>query len=287
MNDHKFLILGANGQLGKEFKKELTTRKLHVAAPDESECNITDFDGIANVIEGIAPTHIINCAAYNAVDDAEAKPDLAHLINSKAVEHLARVCKQNGIFFVHYSSDYVFDGRKGELYSEVDTPNPLNVYGKSKLAGEAGVRENLDEFLIFRTSWVFGDGTQNFIHKLLAWASKNRVLKLTSDEVSVPTSTHDLVSVTLLALQRKLKGVYHLTNSGYASRYEWGRYVLQLLKKDNVVIPVPMAAFQTAAQRPGFSAMSNKRISESLGVQIPDWKEAVSRYLEIISKDLR
>lgn len=152
MNDHKFLILGANGQLGKEFKKDLIARKLHVVAPDEQECNITDFDGITKVIEGIAPTHIINCAAYNAVDDAEAKPDLAYMINSRAVEHLARFCKHNGIFLVHYSSDYVFDGRKGDLYSEDDTPNPLNVYGKSKLAGEAGIRESLDDFLVFRTS---------------------------------------------------------------------------------------------------------------------------------------
>lgn len=287
MSDDRFLILGANGQLGKEFKKQLTARRLHVVAPDESECNITDFDAIVKTIEGIAPTHIINCAAFNAVDDAEAKSDLAHLINSKAVKNLARICKRNGIFFVHYSSDYVFDGRKDDLYTEDDTPNPLNVYGKSKLGGEIGVRENLDKFLVFRTSWVFGDGTQNFIHKLLGWASKNRVLKLTSDEVSVPTSTHDLVAVTLLALQKKLTGIYHLTNSGYASRYEWGRFVLQLLEKDNLVIPVPMAAFQTAAQRPGFSAMSNQHISESLGVQIPDWKEAVSRYLGIKSEDIQ
>ena len=138
-----------------------------------------------------------------------------------------------GIFFIHYSSDYVFDGKKDNRYTEHDTPNPLNVYGKSKLAGEEAVQKYGGSYLLFRTSWVFGSGTQNFIYKMKQWAQKNPVLKLSCDEVSVPTSTLDLVSLSLLSFKKGLKGLYHLTSSDYASRYEWGRYVVRLISPQN------------------------------------------------------
>ena len=127
MNTHTFLILGANGQLGKQFKKELTTRGESVIAPEEKDCDITNFDRLARYVETIAPTVIINCAAYNAVDQAEQQSDTAYLINIKSVEHIAKLCKQLGIFLVHYSSDDVFDGKKGNLNEVNDVPNPFNV----------------------------------------------------------------------------------------------------------------------------------------------------------------
>ena len=193
MSNRTFLILGANGQLGMQFKKELAARGEKVIAPEEKECDITSFDKLARYVESLAPTIIINCAAYNAVDQAEQQPEKAYLINGTAVEHIAKLCAQLGIFFIHYSSDYVFDGKKNDLYTEHDTPNPLNVYGKSKLAGEEAVQKYGGSYLLFRTSWVFGNGTQNFIYKMNQWAQKNPVLKLSCDEVSVPTSTLDLV----------------------------------------------------------------------------------------------
>jgi dTDP-4-dehydrorhamnose reductase len=278
-NQNRFLIVGANGQLGKEFQRELAIRGLDFFAPDERDLDITDFGSIDFKIEHMAPSILINCAAFNAVEDAETKTELAHLINEKSVENLATICKRRSIFMVHYSSDYVFDGKKGDLYTEQDAPNPLNVYGKSKLAGELAVRNILTESLVFRTSWVFGDGNQNFIHKLLGWAAQNRVLKLSSDEVSVPTSTRDLVALTLRSIEKKLTGFYHLTNSGYASRYEWGKFVLELLGRESVLIPVPMNAFPSAAVRPGFSPMSNRQLATALGVDIPDWREAVKSFL--------
>ncbi len=138
MNTRTFLILGANGQLGKQFKKELTARGEKVIAPEEKDCDITDFDKLARYVEKEAPTVIINCAAYNAVDQAEQQPDTAYLINSKSVEYIAKLCRQFGIFLAHYSSDYVFDGQKGNLYEEDDVPNPLNVYGKEQAGGRTG-----------------------------------------------------------------------------------------------------------------------------------------------------
>jgi dTDP-4-dehydrorhamnose reductase len=280
MDNNNYLILGSNGQLGKEFRKELSKRNLKFSAPEEKDCDITDFNGLGKIIERIAPIVIINCAAYNAVEEAETKSDLAYLINHKAVENVAQICKRNGIFLVHYGTDYVFDGKKGDLYVETDEVNPLNIYGKSKLAGEIAVRNIMDNYLVFRTSWVFGDGTQNFIYKLRGWAVKNNTLKISSDEISVPTYTNDIVACTLAAIEQKLTGLYHLTNSGHASRYEWAQVMIETLHLQNTVIPVPMSTFPSAVQRGLFTAMSNKRLSDALGVEIPDWKSAVVAYLK-------
>ena len=279
MNNHTFLILGANGQLGKQFKKELTARGETVIAPEEKDCDIKNFEKLSRYVEKEAPAVIINCAAYNAVDQAEQQPGTAYLINGKSVEHITILCKQLGIFLVHYSSDYVFDGKKGNLYYENDVPNPLNVYGRSKLAGEEAVQKYGGSYLLFRTSWVFGSGTQNFIYKMNQWVQKNPVLKLSCDEVSVPTSTLDLASLTLLSLEKGLKGLYHLKSSDYASRYEWGRYVVRSISPQTIIIPVPMATFPSVAQRPLFSAMSNAALEKDLGIKIHNWQGAVDKFL--------
>ncbi len=280
MAKQKYLILGSNGQLGKQFTKELTARGENVAAPEEKDCDITSYETLARYFDTLVPTVVINCAAYNAVELAEQQPDIANLINGKAVENIASLCGRHRIFFVHYSTDYVFDGKKGELYTEDDVPNPLNVYGKSKLAGEEAVQKHAGSFLLFRTSWVFGNGPQNFIYKFRQWSQKSRAIKLSADEVSVPTSSADLVSVTLTSLEKGLKGLHHLTNSGYASRYELGRYVAEALSLDNLIIPVPMSTFPSALQRPAFTAMSNARLQKHLGVPIRDWRRAVDQFFK-------
>ncbi len=280
VDQRKILILGSSGQLAKRFAIELAERKIPFDAPEETNSNVTDFAGIEKVVLSFSPTVLINCSAYNAVEEAERKPDLAYLVNGKAVENLAQICSRNGIFFVHFSSDYVFDGRKGAPYTEEDKPNPLNFYGKSKLSGERGVQDNLDRYLLMRTSWVYGDGTQNFIHKLLGWATANKELRISDDEVSVPTSAKDLAVFTILALEKQLTGLYHLTNGGSASRYEWGKYVLQHLKRNITVVPVPMSSFPSAVQRPLFTAMSNRKLELALGVSIPDWKNSCAQFLD-------
>lgn len=280
MIKQKYLILGANGQLGKQFGKELATRGEEVTAPDEKDCDITNSDTLERYVDTVRPSVIINCAAYNAVELAEQHSDIAHRINGKAVENIAALCGRHRIFFIHYSSDYVFDGTKGDLYTEGDAPNPLNVYGRSKLAGEEATQEHAGDFLLFRTSWAFGNGPQNFIYKFLQWSRKNHVLKLSSDEVSVPTSCADLVSLTLASLEKGLKGLHHLTSSDFASRYEWGRYVARALSLDNLIIPVPMSAFTSPVQRPAFTAMSNAQLQHKLGIPIPDWRNAVDRFFK-------
>ena len=136
MEDKTFLITGSNGQLAEEFQRVFLKRKISFAAPSEEECNIADFLKTREIVAAVKPNVIINCAAYNAVDEAEKKPEIAYLVNSEAVTNLAKLCKENNIFLVHYSSDYVFDGKKKDLYIEEDIPVPINVYGKSKLKGE-------------------------------------------------------------------------------------------------------------------------------------------------------
>lgn len=274
-----FLILGANGQLGKQFAKDLAARNETVIAPDEKDCDITSIDTLSRYIDTVQPRVIINCAAYNAVDLAEEQFETAYLINTTAVKYIASLCAEKGVFLVHYSSDYVFDGAKGDRYTEDDDPHPLNTYGKSKRGGEEAVFTSGGKYLVMRTSWVFGNGTQNFIHKMLQWSKKNPVLKLTSDEVSVPTGTGDLVDLTLRAIQKELTGLYHCTNSDYASRYEWGRYIAKKLSLSSTIIPVPMSAFPSPAQRPLFSAMSNNKLHNDLGIPIPDWRDAVDRFI--------
>ncbi|MCK4810127.1 MAG: dTDP-4-dehydrorhamnose reductase [Candidatus Omnitrophica bacterium] len=281
MKNNKFLISGASGQLSKEFQKIFHERKIDFAAPSEEEWDITDFTKTRTIINEAKPNVIINCAAYNLVDEAEENSKLAHLVNSQAVENLARICKENKIFLVHYSSDYVFDGQKQDLYVEEDMTNPLNVYGKSKLEGEQAIKECLSDFLIFRLSWVIGKGKQNFLYKLRQWAEKSKVLKITSDEVSVPTYTENIVNVTLLSLEKGITGLFHLTNTGYASRHELARYFINRMGTENIIVPVSIDTFKTKAKRPMFSAMSNLKIKKTLDIAIPKWEESTDKFIRI------
>ena len=279
MSGHNFLILGADGQLGKAFKNYLADQDFTFLAPAEKDCDITDVSNLERIIKGLSPTVIINCAAYNAVDEAEEQRELALMINCEAVEKITEICNRRQIKLIHYSTDYVFDGTKGDLYIEEDKTAPLNHYGQSKLAGEEIVAQETEDFIVFRTSWVFGDGTQNFIYKLRQWTEMNRILRISCDEVSIPTCVDDIVTVTLQAINRELRGLFHLTNTGYASRYEWARHVMEVLNLDHTIIPVPMDTFPSKARRPLFVPMSNEKLSKKLGIEIPHWKDSVRRHL--------
>ncbi|SNR59710.1 dTDP-4-dehydrorhamnose reductase [Desulfurobacterium atlanticum] len=274
------VITGGKGQLGREFIKALNRAEVPYKAFDKSELDISSGEKVLSVIRDIKPDVIINCAAYNQVDRAETEYEMAYKVNVIGVENLAVAAKEVGAFFVHYSSDYVFDGKKEDgLYTEKDTPSPLNEYGKSKLLGEERVKAVLDNYLILRVSWVYGEGKQNFIHKLLSWAERDSYLKVACDEFSVPTYTGVIVDVTLKAIEQGLSGLYHLTNSGFTSRFEWARAVFEILGVDKFIRPVPSSVFSLPAKRPLFSPMSNKKISKELSVSIPYWEESLREFL--------
>ncbi len=275
----KYFITGSNGQLGKEFVKVFTEKGISFSAPAEDACDITSHAALRALVISEAPTVIINCAAYNAVDVAEENKETAYSVNAEAVANLATIAKEIGALFIHYSTDYVFDGEDTTPYSELSTPHPMNVYGKSKLKGETAVQESGAESLVFRTSWVYGEGTQNFLFKLSGWAEKNEVLCVTSDEVSVPTYTQTIVDVTLRAIEKELCGLYHLTNSGTASRFEVAQEFIKLKGLSNTLTECSIDEFNTAAHRPKNSAMTNAKLAADLGIEIPTWQAAMKQFL--------
>ena len=279
------LITGASGQLAMEFQRHLKTADYYkVAALDKKNLDISDSKKVSEAISHYKPTIVLNCAAYNQVDKAEEDSDTAFRVNAAGIKNLAFSCKKNNALLVHYSTDYVFDGAKEDFYTEDDTPNPINNYGKSKFTGEKFLIEETDNFLLFRVSWVFGQGKQNFLYKLSDMAKKNNMLKIVCDQVSVPTYTEDIVRVTISAIEKGVKGIYHLTNSGYASKYEVARYYFEKIKLRKLLLPVTSDHFPAVAKRPYFSAMSNSKLSNALQQEIPDWKDAIDRFVNWMGK---
>jgi len=302
----RFLITGAKGQLAREFSRVLQGAKRkerrtksekrraesieqkannkkslcsELIVPDEEKLDISDPNVVSEAISYYKPDIVINCAAYNFVDEAERDFDIAFRVNALGTKNLASTCRKHNALLVHYSTDYVFDGEKKEFYKEEDEPKPINNYGKSKLEGEKLLQEETDSFLMFRVSWVFGEGKQSFFYKLKEWINTQSVVRVVCDQISVPTYTEDIVMTTLSAIYQGVRGVYHLTNSGYASRYETARYFMERLGLSNLILPVGSDYFSTPAKRPYFSAMSNVKISKILSLSIPDWKDGVDRFI--------
>ncbi len=276
-----YLVTGRNGQLAAEFLRRLESLGAEVTAPDESLLDITDAAAVERAVAAARPDIILNCAAYNLVDQAEKDRTAAFRVNEAGPRNIAASARRQGSFLVHFGSDYVFDGAKEDgLYVEGDATGPLNEYGRSKLAGEQAVSEVLgDRALVLRLSWVFGEGKQNFIHKFLERVKSGETLKVTCDEFSAPTWTGTVADVTLRALGAGLHGLYHLTNSGYCSRYEWAKLILRARGTERFIRPVSLDSFPLPARRPKFSAMSNRSLAAALGIDIATWEETVSEFV--------
>ncbi len=277
----KYLLTGKKGQLATAFIRRFERQTLDFLAPDESLLDITDPGVVSSAVADCRPDVIINCAAYNLVDKAEQDRMTAFKVNAEGPKNLARAAAAQKALLVHFGSDYVFDGiKESGLYTEDDATNPLNEYGKSKLAGEQYVLEENTRCLVLRLSWVFGPGKQNFIYKLGEWSKSSEYLKIACDEFSVPTYTDTVVDLTFKAIEAGVVGKYHLTNSGYCSRYEWAKVILNALGINKFIRPVTMDAFHLPARRPKFSAMSNVRLEHLLNVNIPSWQDAVASFLK-------
>ncbi len=224
----KYLITGKNGQLAQAFIKRFKGRSIDFSAPDESQLDITDYNTAINVVTAYRPDVIINCAAYNLVDKAEQDKDGVFAVNATGPKNLARAAAITEGAPRAFRVGLCFRRTEGERSVHRErSGESLNEYGKSKLAGEQHVMEELDRYLVLRLSWVFGAGKQNFIYKLTEWAKNNEYLKIACDEFSVPTYTGMVVDVTLKALEQGMTGRYHLTNSGFCSRYEWAKLILK------------------------------------------------------------
>jgi len=275
----KYIITGSSGQLAKAFIRKFTELNFDFIAPSEQDLDITNKEKISNVFSQFNPDVVINCAAYNNVEYAQQDNTKAILINKTAITNLVEESKKYNAKFVHFGSDYVFDGTKNDLYVETDKTNPLNEYGKSKLAGEQEALK-YNNSLVCRLSWVIGEGQQNFLFKLSGWLKNNKVIKVSNDEISVPCFSFDIANTVIKALDKNLIGLYHLTNSGKASRYELAKEFVKFNKFDNEILPVPMASFNSKVQRPLFTAMSNKKISTELNINIPEWKYSLKKFVD-------
>ena len=290
----RILLIGNTGQLGWELERTLAPLG-EVLTCDYPDINLANSENIRQIFHLCNPELVINAAAYTAVDRAETEPDLASAINATAPAILAQEAKNSGAAFIHFSTDYVFDGLKGSPYLETDSPNPLGVYGRTKLAGEGEVQHIGGAYLIFRTSWVYSLRRDSFVNKVLGWARTQPSLKLVTDQVSGPTWARMLAEVTshvvllggddVVEWLSEHHGLYHLAGSGYCSRYEWGQEVLRLdpHKEGQVVhelLPALTDEFPTPARRPLFSALNCDTFSQTFHLHLPDWKAALKLAME-------
>jgi dTDP-4-dehydrorhamnose reductase len=296
MTETKILVFGRVGQVGWELRHKLACLG-QVTAVDYPEIDFTKPDSIREAVRASQPAVIVNAAAYTAVDKAEAEPALAYAINAAAPGVLAEEAKRLGNILVHYSTDYVFDGTKHGAYLETDLPNPVNVYGKTKLAGDEAIQSVGGDYLILRTSWVYGARGSNFLLTMLRLARERAELRIVDDQTGAPTSSECIAQATadLLAQLSAPKGgglqgrsgIYNLTNSGETT---WFGFAKAFLSKPQEVtgaitpslVPITTAEFPRPARRPANSCLSCRRVEEAFGVRMPHWVDALALVLETL-----
>jgi dTDP-4-dehydrorhamnose reductase len=290
----KILLLGKYGQLGWELRRALAPAG-GVTALDYPEIDLVNLSLVREAVRTHQPEVIVNATAYTAVDRAESEPELALAINARAPALLAEEALRLGVPLIHYSTDYVFDGSKGNPYLESDPPNPVGVYGQSKLEGERLIQAVGGDTLILRTSWVYSLRRDSFVTKVLQWSRQQLKLHLVCDQVSNPTWARMLAEVTALLLVKggdgwlewlsERRGLYHLAGSGYASRLQWAQVILKLDPKPaeqlaREIQPVLTADFPTPAQRPLFSALNCDLFGSTFGLHLPPWEETLRLAME-------
>ena len=270
----RILITGGRGQLGRELQRALAAQT--VSATDEPELDVTDDAAVSRAVDAFRPDLIIHAAAYTDTRGCEADPDRAMRVNGDGARIVAQACRDVGAALLYVSTNEVFDGIKREPYLEADEPRPINVYGCSKLKGEEHVRSLLDRFYVVRTAWLYGGG-RDFPAKVLEKPPGE--LPMVTDEVSSPTWARDLAqAIAHLIEQDAPAGIYHLTNSGGCSRYEWAEQVLALAGRQKVVLaPITQAQFDAPYRKPAFSELANTAAA-ALGVVLRPWPEALGEY---------
>lgn len=271
------LITGANGQLGSSLKKLLKSDGIFLTS---YELDITKIDDIKKSIDRYMPSHIINCAAYTNVEQAESDSETAFLINQHGVSNLAKICEANKIPLIHISTDYVFDGKKNTPYTEDDKPNPINTYGKSKLAGEYAMLDALNIGVIIRTSWLYSTSESNFVAKVLYMLKNNKELNIVYDQIGSPTFSDDLAkSISIILDKWNFNGIelFHYSNEGVASWYDFACSIAKLSGFKTPINPVKSSDFPSKVNRPPFTLLSKDKIKSSLEMTIEHWEKSLSR----------
>lgn len=293
----KILLTGKNGQVGHELQRTLEPLG-EVIAVDRDECDLASADAIRRLVAEVAPQVIVNPAAYTAVDKAESEPHLAQAINGTAPGVLGEAAARLGALVVHYSTDYVFDGSMPGAYLETDAPNPQSIYGKTKLAGERALQASGADYLIFRTSWVFGAHGANFAKTMLRLAAERDALKVVADQFGAPTSAALLAEVTAQALARYQTqgragfpfGLYHLVADGCTTWHEYAQTVVRAAQQAgrplrltaDDVLPITTADYPLPAPRPYNSRLDTSRLRQAFGLELPAWQSGLDDVLQQI-----
>ena len=292
----RLLVTGASGQVGWELSRSLMPLG-EVVALDHRQCDFLRPELLPSLIRSIKPDIIVNAAAYTAVDKAEREEKLATTVNGTAVGVIAEESRKAGILLVHYSTDYVFDGVKQTPYTEEDAPNPINVYGRSKLAGDAAVRQAGGAYVVLRTSWIYARRRHNFVRTILRLARNGEDLRIVADQIGAPTWARDIADVTAAIVRTVCReraqgpfasGIFNLAASGETSWYEFAKAILEdatrytLLPVQHLpqLKPISSEEYPLPAVRPKNSRLAGDRLSKRFGIELPDWKQGLALCIE-------
>jgi dTDP-4-dehydrorhamnose reductase len=299
--EHRILIVGAAGQVGVELQRSFADFGTIIAVDRES-VDLAVPEQIRELVQQVKPSVILNAAAYTAVDRAESEPDLAMAINAEAPRVLAEEARRKGALLVHYSTDYVFDGTKQEAWAEDDPARPLSVYGASKLAGEESIRQAGAPFLTFRTSWVYGPHGRNFLLTMLRLAGERESLNVVDDQIGAPTTSIALANATRAIVEgiserrfgspASWAGLYHMTCAGSTSWCGFAEAIFERAGdlpdgKRPEVKPIASSDYPTPAQRPRNSVLSNARLKERFGIELPSWEAALEEVLARLKTEVK
>jgi dTDP-4-dehydrorhamnose reductase len=276
----KVVVTGAAGQLGQDVVKELARKNHEVLAVDRELLDLTIEKDVLSYINEVKPDVILNCAAFTNVDAAEENEDTAYQVNAAGTEYLAKAAKQVGAKLLHISTDYVFDGTAAEPYEVDDVTKPLGAYGRTKLAGEELLQKHVENFFIVRTAWVYGVYGQNFVKTMLRLGEERGEVGVVHDQVGSPTYTVDLARFIVELMETEKYGIYHATNNGVCSWYEFAVEIFKQAGLKVTVNPLTSDQFPRPAARPHYSVLSKKKIEEQGLTPLRDWKEALTAYLE-------
>lgn len=276
----KVLVTGTKGQLGFDVCNELTKRGIENKGIDRDECDITNKQAVLDYIYNYAPDVVIHCAAYTAVDRAESEEHVCRRVNRDGTEYIALACKTINAKMVYISTDYVFNGAGDKFFEVDDETDPLNIYGLTKLEGEEQVRKILEKYFIVRISWVFGVNGNNFINTMLRLSGGNKELKIVSDQIGSPTFTYDLAPLICDMIETEKYGIYHATNEGECSWAEFAEHIFHVAGQNVLVHHIKSEEYPTKAVRPKNSRLSKKSLDNAGFKRLPDWEDAVERYIK-------
>lgn len=278
----KVLVTGANGQLGYDVVKELQKQNIECYGATRKEFDLVDFEATKNFIINYMPDVVIHCAAYTVVDKAEDEQGLCYLVNASATENIAEICKKINAKMLYISTDYVFNGTKDGFYEVDDEPNPINVYGKTKLMGEQAVQRILDKYFIVRISWVFGEHGNNFVKTMLRLGMECKEISVVADQYGSPTYTADLAPLLVEMIQTDKYGIYHATNEGLCTWAEFAEEIFKIVDMDVKVNHITTAEYPTKAKRPLNSRLSKNSLIMNNFNKLPLWQKSLKIFVDKI-----